>query len=80
MGVESFTPLLNPPQVAILGVGAITLKPVRRQGKVEFIDHIALSLTIDHRAVDGAPAARFLQALSRTIARATDWLFPDEPQ
>jgi pyruvate dehydrogenase E2 component (dihydrolipoamide acetyltransferase) len=68
LGIESFTPLLNPPQVAILGVGAIVLKPVRTQGgTVEFIDAIGLSLTCDHQVIDGAPGARFLQVLGEKI-------------
>ncbi|MGO8759215.1 MAG: dihydrolipoamide acetyltransferase family protein [Terracidiphilus sp.] len=66
-GIESFTPLLNPPQVAILGVDAIQLKPVRRDGKVEFIDSIGLSLTLDHQIVDGAPGARFLKVVREKI-------------
>ena len=64
-GVESFTPVLNPPQVGILGVGNINLKPVQVGETVEFIPHIGLSLTINHQVVDGAPAARFLQALAQ---------------
>jgi pyruvate dehydrogenase E2 component (dihydrolipoamide acetyltransferase) len=67
LGIESFTPLLNPPQVAILGVGAVQLKAVRRQGKVEFIDAIGLSLTCDHQVIDGAPGARFLQVVKQKI-------------
>jgi pyruvate dehydrogenase E2 component (dihydrolipoamide acetyltransferase) len=67
LGIESFTPLLNPPQVAILGVGAIEVKPVRKGGKLEFIDAIGLSLTCDHQVIDGAPGARFLQVLKREI-------------
>ena len=67
-GVESFTPVLNIPEVAILGVGAIFLKPVEVNGKVEFHDSIGLSLTIDHQVVDGAPGARFLKALCENIA------------
>jgi pyruvate dehydrogenase E2 component (dihydrolipoamide acetyltransferase) len=67
LGIESFTPVLNPPQVAILGVGAIQVKPVRRQGKLEFIDAIGLSLTCDHQVIDGAPGARFLQILKEKI-------------
>ena len=69
-GIERFTPVLNPPQVAILGVGSIALKGAETpDGAIEHIPHIGLSLTIDHQAVDGAPGARFLQALSRTIAQ-----------
>lgn len=68
-GVEAFTPVLNVPEVAILGVGGITLKPVEgKDGTVSFVPHIGLSLTIDHQAVDGAPGARFLQALTTNIA------------
>ncbi|MEA3335937.1 MAG: dihydrolipoamide acetyltransferase family protein [Chloroflexota bacterium] len=68
LGVENFTPVLNPPQVGILGVGNINLKPVQVDDKVEFVPHIGLSLTINHQVVDGAPAARFLQALSAGLA------------
>jgi pyruvate dehydrogenase E2 component (dihydrolipoamide acetyltransferase) len=67
LGIESFNPVINPPQVAILGVDAIQVKPVRREGRIEFIDVIGLSLTCDHQAVDGAPGARFLQVLKRHI-------------
>jgi pyruvate dehydrogenase E2 component (dihydrolipoamide acetyltransferase) len=68
LGIESFTPLLNPPQVAILGVDAIQLKPVRkRDGNVEFIDAIGLSLTLDHQIIDGAPGARFLKVVKDRI-------------
>ena len=64
-GVESFTPILNPPQAAILGVGAVTWRPI---GEREVQQQVALSLTIDHRLIDGAPAARFLQTLCARIA------------
>lgn len=67
LGVEHFTPVINAPEVAILGVGGLVVKPVRRGGEVVFVDAIALSLTADHQAVDGAPAARFLQDLVRAL-------------
>ena len=67
-GIESFTPVLNTPQVAILGVGAVTLRPVLVEGEVTHRRQVGLSLTIDHRVVDGAPGARFLQALAASIA------------
>ena len=67
LGIESFTPLLNPPQVAILGVNAIQLKAIRKEGKVEFIDSIGLSLTLDHQIIDGAPGARFLKVVREKI-------------
>ena len=68
LGVEQFTPILNAPQVAILGVSTIQLKPVMEGTDVEFHPHIGLSLTIDHQVVDGAPAARYLRDLSAMIA------------
>jgi pyruvate dehydrogenase E2 component (dihydrolipoamide acetyltransferase) len=71
LGIEQFTPILNVPQVAILGVGSINLKAVdvygEGEGNVEFIPHIGLSLTVNHQVVDGAPAARFLQALASGV-------------
>lgn len=69
-GIESFTPILNTPQVAILGVGNINLKAVATDdGEIEHIPHLSLSLTIDHQVVDGAPAAKFLQALAKNMAQ-----------
>tara|TARA_Y100000588_G_C14250300_1_gene923192 strand:- start:900 stop:2258 length:1359 start_codon:yes stop_codon:yes gene_type:complete len=68
LGVEHFTPVLNIPEVAILGVGGISVRPVRGEnGEVNFVDSIALSLTMDHQAIDGAPAARFLKDLVETL-------------
>ncbi len=67
-GIEHFTPILNLPQVAILGVGAILPRPVADDERIRLVPHIGLSLTVDHRVVDGAPAARFLQAIASGIA------------
>lgn len=67
-GIDTFTPILNPPQVAILGVGGIALRPIQAGADVQFIPHLALSLTIDHRVVDGAPGARFLQTVARLLS------------
>jgi pyruvate dehydrogenase E2 component (dihydrolipoamide acetyltransferase) len=67
-GADSFTPIVNPPQCAILGVGRIVEKPVVVQGEVHVRPTMWLSLTFDHRLVDGAPAARFLQALADRLA------------
>ena len=67
-GADSFTPIVNPPQCAILGVGRIVEKPVVVAGEVLVQPTMWLSLTFDHRLVDGAPAARFLQALSVRLA------------
>ena len=68
LGIEVFTPVINLPQVAILGVGSITTKPIPVDDGYDFAPYITLSLTINHQVVDGAPAARFLQTLSQNIA------------
>lgn len=68
LGIESFTPLLNPPQVAILGAGSINLKPIQGGDGPIFVPHIGLSLTVNHQVIDGAPAARFLAALGGRLA------------
>lgn len=60
MGIESFTPVINPPQTGILGVDAVTYR-VKADGST--YPAMGLSLTFDHRALDGAPAAKFLKAL-----------------
>jgi pyruvate dehydrogenase E2 component (dihydrolipoamide acetyltransferase) len=68
-GVYGFTPVLNVPQVAILGVGTIVPGPVMAEdGTVSFIPQIGLSLTVNHQVVDGAPGARLLQALAGAFA------------
>ena len=63
VGVEFFTPIINYPESAILGVGRIIEKPVARTGKIEIRKMLPLSLTYDHRIVDGAQAARFMMDL-----------------
>lgn len=78
LGVEWFTPVLNPPQLGILGIGSIELKPVRKEdGNVEFVDALQLSLTLDHQVIDGAPGARFLAVVRQKIegakALCTTW-------
>jgi pyruvate dehydrogenase E2 component (dihydrolipoamide acetyltransferase) len=67
-GADAFTPIVNPPQCAILGVGRIADKPVAVDGLVQIRPTMWLSLTFDHRIVDGAPAARFLQQLGDRLA------------
>jgi pyruvate dehydrogenase E2 component (dihydrolipoamide acetyltransferase) len=68
LGIESFTPIINPPQIGILGVNTLTLRPRRASnGTVSFYDCMTLSLTYDHRAIDGAPASRFLQMLCKNL-------------
>lgn len=63
-GIESFTPILNIPEVAILGVNNIKLQPVRENSEIKYLPHLGLSLTMDHRAVDGATGAKFLNRLA----------------
>ncbi len=70
-GIESFTPVLNPPEVGILGICAIQPKPVMSGEEVDFIPHMGLSLTFDHRATDGAPAAMFLTRMRERLASFT---------
>ncbi|MEW6439400.1 MAG: dihydrolipoamide acetyltransferase family protein [bacterium] len=67
LGVDGFTPILNPPETAILGVGRVVEKPAVHRGQIAVRSMMTLSLTIDHRIVDGAPAAEFLQALARHL-------------
>ena len=66
-GVEWFTPIINVPQSAILGVGTMSLRPKMEDGKVEFVPYLGLSLTYDHRAIDGGQATRFLKAVATEI-------------
>ncbi|MCD4752182.1 MAG: 2-oxo acid dehydrogenase subunit E2 [Anaerolineaceae bacterium] len=65
--VEAFTPVINLPEAAILGVGKIIRKPVVVEGEIVVRDMWTLSLVFDHRLVDGAPAARFLQYIKQVI-------------
>jgi pyruvate dehydrogenase E2 component (dihydrolipoamide acetyltransferase) len=68
-GIESFTPLLNVPQVAILGVDAIFPRAViNADGSVGAEQRIGFSLTADHRVIDGADAARYLKDLCAAVA------------
>ena len=66
-GVDFFSPLVNPPECAILGVGRIAERPVGRNGQLVLRPTMMLSLTFDHRVVDGAPAGRFLQRIQQLI-------------
>ncbi|MGC8896498.1 MAG: dihydrolipoamide acetyltransferase family protein [Candidatus Bathyarchaeia archaeon] len=70
-GVEFFTPIINPPEAAILGVGKIKEKPVVVDGKIETKPFIVLSLSYDHRIVDGAPAAEFLGKIKEKIEKGS---------
>jgi pyruvate dehydrogenase E2 component (dihydrolipoamide acetyltransferase) len=67
-GIDAFNPLLNPPQVGILGLGRVVEKPAIHAGQTAIRSMIWLSLTFDHRAWDGAPAAEFLRAVARHLS------------
>jgi pyruvate dehydrogenase E2 component (dihydrolipoamide acetyltransferase) len=67
LGIESFTPIINPPQTGILGVSGIVQRIKDTGEGIRSYPAMGLSLTIDHRVVDGAPAARFLNALARSL-------------
>ena len=67
LGIEEFTPLLNPPLCATLGIGSISQQPVVENDDVVPGLVLSLSLTFDHRIIDGAPAARFLDDLCQRI-------------
>ena len=75
MGVESFTPVINPPQTGILGVCG-TIDRVRKaaDGSIEIYPAMGLSLTYDHRAVDGTPAAKFQKELGQNLENFTTLL------
>ena len=75
LGVTSFTPVLNAPEAAILGVAGIEPAPVETaEGGYTFEPHIGFSLTINHQVIDGAPAARFLKTLCEAVGDIDLWL------
>jgi pyruvate dehydrogenase E2 component (dihydrolipoamide acetyltransferase) len=69
LGVDGFTPIINPPQVAILGIGRIRPIPAVFADQISIRQVMVLSLTFDHRVIDGAPAARFLHDVSQIIEK-----------
>jgi len=71
LGVESFTPVINPPQTAILGVCGVITRIKEVNGEIKTYPAMGLSLTYDHRVIDGAPAARFMQALIKNLENFT---------
>jgi pyruvate dehydrogenase E2 component (dihydrolipoamide acetyltransferase) len=73
-GIDAFTPLINLPQCAILGAGRIVKKPAVVNDQVVPRQMVALSLTFDHRVVDGAPAARFLNLIREFVETPALWL------
>ncbi len=67
LGIETFTPVINPPQTCILGVNTIETKVKEVGGSYAYYPAMSLSLTFDHRALDGAPAAKFLKSLKTNL-------------
>jgi pyruvate dehydrogenase E2 component (dihydrolipoamide acetyltransferase) len=67
-GVDGFTPIINTPQIGILGVGRIVEKPIIYRGEIAKRSMMVLSLTFDHRIIDGAPAGAFLQTVADLLA------------
>lgn len=66
-GIDNFTPIINPGETGILGIGRITEKLVIHKGKIAQRSMLTFSLTFDHQIIDGAPAARFLQAIAQQV-------------
>ena len=71
LDMDGFTPVLNPPETGILGVGRVIEKPAVFNGEITIRHMMTLSLTFDHRVVDGAPAMTFLKDLARRLAQPT---------
>ena len=67
--LEQFNAVINPPEAAILAVGAITREPTERDGQIVLRDRMKLTLSVDHRALDGAIGARYLQALKAVLEK-----------
>ena len=72
--IDAFTPIINLPEAAILGVGRIVEKPAVWDGQVVPRSMMALSLTFDHRVVDGGPAARFLDTIREFVEAPYIWV------
>jgi pyruvate dehydrogenase E2 component (dihydrolipoamide acetyltransferase) len=68
-GIEQFNAVINPPEAAILAVGAIIREPAEHDGQVALRDRMKLTLSVDHRALDGAIGARYLQALKHLLEK-----------
>jgi len=75
-GIEAFTPIINVPQCAVLGMGRIVRQAFPSDPRFAVRERMTLSLTFDHRLVDGAPAARFLQTLGGLLENPSAWLLP----
>lgn len=73
--IEAFTPIINPPEVAILGIGKIIDKPIVENNEIKIAPTMVLSLSFDHRAIDGATAAEFLDNICQFIIKPEMLLF-----
>ena len=73
-GIDAFTPVINPPEAAVLGVGRIQSKPVVEGDEIVIRQMLTLSLVFDHRLMDGAPAARFLERVTDLIREPEELL------
>jgi pyruvate dehydrogenase E2 component (dihydrolipoamide acetyltransferase) len=73
-GIDAFTPIINHPQCAVLGMGRIIKQPTECEGQLALRDRMTLCLTFDHRIVDGAPAARFLKTVASLLENPSPWL------
>ncbi len=75
LGVDTFSPIINPPQVAIIGLNRIRDRATPTgDGAVEFVREMTIDLTFDHRVIDGADAARFLETLDSHLANAEGYV------
>ena len=74
-GIDAFTPIIALPQCAILGVGRIQARPAVVDDQIVPRKLVALSLTFDHRVVDGGPAARFLNTVREFVEEPGLWMF-----
>ncbi len=75
-GIDSFTPIISPPQSSVLGVGRVVREPVVIGDEIAAGETMWLSLTFDHRVVDGAPAAGFLDSFRGYLEQPSPWLMP----
>ncbi len=66
-GIDFFTAVINPPEAGILAVGAVVREPAEFQGQIALRERMHLTLSVDHRALDGAVGARFLQLLKKLL-------------
>ena len=72
--IEAFTPIINPPEIAILGIGKILDKPIVENNEIKIAPMMTLSLSFDHRAVDGVTAAEFLDNICKFISKPKKFL------